>query len=167
MLYFLKYIINNILYFVNISRECVYLRRRRNIVGEATSFVRSTTLFAEGNLVLCSLIENDVLTSLEMMLTASGQTMLCPADTNTKRKHFPKGSVFFLCLCNENQTPKFAYLMQIIFLRLRIYYLFIYLSCLDNLSRIDLTRSSSCALSKSISRICNALFIYTGLSSVS
>lgn len=30
----------------NISRECVYLRRRRNIVGEATSFVRSTTLFA-------------------------------------------------------------------------------------------------------------------------
>ena len=60
-----------------------------------TSFVRSTTLFAEGNLVLCPLIENDVLASLEMMLTASGQTMLCPADTNTKRKHFPKGSVSF------------------------------------------------------------------------
>ena len=80
----------------NISRECVYLRRRRNIVGEATSFVRSTTLFAEGNLVLCPLIYNDVLALLEMMLTASGQTMLCPADTNTKRKHFPKGSVFFL-----------------------------------------------------------------------
>ena len=69
-----------------------------NIVGEATSFVRSTTLFAEGNIVLCPLIENDVLTSLEMMLTASGQTMLCPADTNTKRKHFPKGSVSFWLL---------------------------------------------------------------------
>ena len=70
----------------NISRECVYLLRRRNIVGEATSFVRSTTLFAEGNLVLCPLIYNDVLVLLEMMLTASGQTMLCPADTNTKNK---------------------------------------------------------------------------------
>ena len=48
--------------------------------------MRSTTLFAEGNLVLCPLIYNDVLVLLEMMLTASGQTMLCPADTNTKRK---------------------------------------------------------------------------------
>ena len=70
----------------NISRECVYLRRRRNIVGEATSFVQSTTLFAEGNLVLCPLIENDVLTSLEMMLTASGQTMLCPCGDKHKKK---------------------------------------------------------------------------------
>ena len=62
------------------------MRRRRNIVGEATSFVRSTTLFAEGNLVLCPLIENDVLASLEMMLTASGQTMLCPCGHKHKKQ---------------------------------------------------------------------------------
>ena len=85
----------------NISRECVYLRRRRNIVGEATSFVRSRTLFAEGNIVLCPQAYNDVLASLEMMLTASGQTMLCPADTNTKKKTLPKRKCFFL-----GPTPK-------------------------------------------------------------
>ena len=39
-----------------------------------------------------SLIENDVLASLKMMLTASGQTMLCPADTNTKKGAVKKQS---------------------------------------------------------------------------
>ena len=76
--------------------------------SKPTSFVRSTTLFAEGNFVLCPQKRNDVFALQKMMLTASGQTMLCPADTNTKRKHFPKGSVFFLGSLNLMTRMKCA-----------------------------------------------------------
>ena len=65
--------------------------------------MRSTTLFAEGNLVLCPLIDNDVLTLFEMMLTASGQTMLCLADTNTKRNTSQK-EVFLFGAANQIRT---------------------------------------------------------------
>jgi len=54
-----------------------------------------------------SLIENDVLASLEMMLTASGQTMLCPADTNTKNKSKSFDLLLFFGTDTQNGTgPK-------------------------------------------------------------
>ena len=85
-------------------RSISYIYIKCNIVGsKSTSSVRSTTLFAEGNIVLCPLIENDVLTSLEMMLTASGQTRLCPTDTNKKRNTSQK-EVFLFGAANQIRT---------------------------------------------------------------
>ena len=77
--------------------------------------MRSTTLFAEGNLVLCPLIYNDVLALLEMMLTASGQTMLCPADTNTKRNTSQK-EVFLFGADNRIRTGDLVLTKDVLYL---------------------------------------------------
>ena len=42
--------------------------------------------YANHNFILCPLKINDVQASPEIVLTASGQMMLCPADTNTKKE---------------------------------------------------------------------------------
>ena len=64
-------------------RICV---KRKRLHQSLKRFSTKATLFAKGNLVLCPLKRNDVFALQKMMLTASGQTMLCPADTNTKNK---------------------------------------------------------------------------------
>ena len=64
-------------------------KRENPFARSATSLMRSitslrSTSFAAGNIVhLCPQADNDVLASLEMMLTF-GQMMLCPTDTNEK-----------------------------------------------------------------------------------
>ena len=50
--------------------------------------MQSTTLFAEGNIVLCPLIYNDVLALLEMMLRALHANDVVPAAQMKKSKSF-------------------------------------------------------------------------------
>ncbi len=57
--------------------------------------MRSTTPFMAFAITsFCVRKRNDVFAKLKMMLTVSGQTMLCPADTNTKKQ-----STSFEVLC--------------------------------------------------------------------
>lgn len=56
------------------------------------------------HIVLCLQEDNDVLALLKIMLTASGQTMLCPADTNTKEKSTAKAVLFSFVIHVRKRT---------------------------------------------------------------
>ncbi len=66
------------------------LRRRRNFICGLPQhhWAKAHIICAKHNLVLCPPVRNGVRARHEMMLTAGGQTMLCPADTNTKEQVF-------------------------------------------------------------------------------
>ena len=79
---------------------------------------RCNIVCSQNNLVLCPLIDNDVLASLEMMLTL-GQTMLCPYGHKHKKKDTMKIVSFFLvhltgrilplAICTARRPNAFAF----------------------------------------------------------
>ena len=90
-LYYTTFSVKNQQYFSAQDYRSNFVCAKRNFIGRKPTSLRSTSFARSATSFICAAGGNDVLALLEMMLRASTQMMLCPADTNEKIQVFRLG----------------------------------------------------------------------------